>query len=180
MPPSNTGMTFGMLTVIKQADDYIEGSGRHRRAWLCQCSCGSEPKSIPEHSLLSSSPVKSCGCLKVGNKKYNKYDLSGEYGIGWTNKGEEFYFDLEDYDKIKDYCWYFDGSYLRANDIKNPKQNKKVRMHRLVIDCPDDLEPNHKNYNVFDNRKENLEAVSHQENIIKRRPSTEWNFKKKE
>ena len=24
------------------------------------------------------------------DKKYNKYDLSGEYGVGWTNKGEEF------------------------------------------------------------------------------------------
>ena len=37
-------------------------------------------------------------------KKYNTYDLSGEYGIGYTSKGEEFYFDLDDYDKIKDYC----------------------------------------------------------------------------
>ena len=42
------------------------------------------------------------------NKKYNKYDLSGEYGIGWTsNTNQEFYFDLEDYDKIKDYCWIY-------------------------------------------------------------------------
>lgn len=31
----------------------------------------------------------------------NTYDLSGEYGIGYTTKGEEFWFDLEDYDKIK-------------------------------------------------------------------------------
>ena len=37
----------------------------------------------------------------------NKYDLSGEYGIGWTHNTEhEFYFDLEDYDIIKYYCWY--------------------------------------------------------------------------
>ena len=34
------------------------------------------------------------------NKKSNIYDLSGEYGVGWTsNTNEEFYFDLEDYDK---------------------------------------------------------------------------------
>lgn len=33
-------------------------------------------------------------------KIFNKYDLSGEYGIGYTSKGEEFYFDLEDYKKM--------------------------------------------------------------------------------
>lgn len=38
------------------------------------------------------------------NKRYNRYDLTGEYGIGYTNQGVEFYFDLEDYDKIKEYC----------------------------------------------------------------------------
>ena len=42
----------------------------------------------------------------------NVYDLSGEYGIGYTLKGEEFYFDLEDYDKIKDYCWHINKKYV--------------------------------------------------------------------
>ena len=52
---------------------------------------------------LKSGSTKSCGCLakeirsKI-HKKYNQYDLSGEYGIGWTsNTNEEFYFDLEDF-----------------------------------------------------------------------------------
>ena len=40
------------------------------------------------------------------NVKYNKYDLLGSFGVGWTtNTNKEFWFDLEDYDKIKDYCW---------------------------------------------------------------------------
>ena len=173
--------TFGMLTVIKQADDYIEPSGRHRRMWLCQCDCGSEPKAILECNLIAKNkPTKSCGCLtKAVHKKYNKYDLSGVYGVGWTRKGEEFYFDLEDYDKIKEYCWYYDNRYLKAKDIGYPSSNKKIRMHRLIINCPDDLEPNHKNHNTLDNRKENLEIVTHQENMIKRRPSSEWNFKRR-
>ena len=169
-----------MLTIIGQADDYIETSGRRRRAWLCQCSCGSDPKAIPEHNLLTGTPTKSCGCLKGGNKKYNKYDLSGTYGIGWTNKGEEFYFDIEDYELIKDYCWYYDNRYLKAKDIRHPDSNKKIRMHRLLINCPSNLEPNHKNHNTLDNRKENLEIVTHHENMMKRRPSSEWNYKKKE
>lgn len=39
------------------------------------------------------------------NKKYNAYDLTKDYGKGYTLDGVEFIFDLEDYDKIKDYCW---------------------------------------------------------------------------
>ena len=180
-----TGMIFGMLTVIRQAEDCIEKSGVKRRAWLCQCECGSEPKIIQERCLLAEKyPTRSCGCarttrLKEINKKYNQYDISGEYGIGWTNKGEEFYFDLEDYDLIKDYCWYLDNRYLKAKDLRFPNTDKKIRMHRLILNCPDDLEPNHKNYNTLDNRKENLEIVTHQENMAKRRPSSEWNFKKR-
>ena len=45
---------------------------------------------------------------KYNPKKYNKYDLTGKFGIGYTSKGEEFYFDLEDYDKIKNHLWYKD------------------------------------------------------------------------
>ena len=39
---------------------------------------------------------------KLYHKKYNTYDLSGEYGIGYSNSGKEFYFDLDDYDLIKE------------------------------------------------------------------------------
>ena len=41
-----TGQRFGMLTVIKQIDDYITPNGRHHDRWLCQCDCGSEPKKL--------------------------------------------------------------------------------------------------------------------------------------
>ena len=58
-------------------------------------------------------------------RKYNRYDLeSQEYGIGWTsNTNEEFWFDKEDYDKIKNYCWNYHknkhGGYIEANDLEN-------------------------------------------------------------
>ncbi len=41
----------------------------------------------------------------------NRYDLNGEYGIGYTNVSDlPFYFDLEDFDKIKSYTWYITPS----------------------------------------------------------------------
>ena len=43
------------------------------------------------------------------SRKYNTYDLSGDYGIGYTEEGNEFSFDLEDYDKIKNYYWNIDN-----------------------------------------------------------------------
>ena len=80
--------------------------------WECLCDCGNIVNVAG--SALKNGNTKSCGCYKremdkkiygIQNKKYNTYDLSGEYGIGYTEDSTIFYFDLEDYDKIKDYYW---------------------------------------------------------------------------
>lgn len=105
-----TGKTFGRLTVIKRAEDYIRPNGNHSVRWLCKCSCEENKYVVVLGQLLRSGSTKSCGCLhnemlSDERKKYNTYDLSGEYGIGHTSNGKEFLFDLEDYDLIKNYCW---------------------------------------------------------------------------
>ena len=110
-----TGRKFGRLTVIKRAEDYISPNGSKAPQWLCECECGNEIIVVGGR-LTKKNGTKSCGCLQkerasqVGknNKKFNTYDLSKEYGIGYTFKGEEFYFDLEDYDKIKKSLLKFD------------------------------------------------------------------------
>lgn len=122
---------------------------------------------------MTSSSTQSCGCLqkeiaskhlkKINKlkKKYNIYDLSGEYGIGYTFKEEPFYFDLEDYNKIKDICWYINNNGYVANKEKN---KKIIYMHRLVTNCPDDMEVDHIYHNVWDNRKEFLRLTTHSQN----------------
>lgn len=35
-----TGMVFGLLTVVSQADDYIGKDGKARTRWKCICECG--------------------------------------------------------------------------------------------------------------------------------------------
>ena len=121
-----TGQKFGRLTVIERADNDDRGKVR----WLCKCECGNTHIAISYN--LTHGLCRSCGCLygfKVYNQKRkqrckNTYDLSGEYGIGYTSKGVEFYFDLEDYDKIKDYCWRTnDNGYIVTKEINN---NKKI------------------------------------------------------
>lgn len=172
-----TDMRFGKLTVIEQAEDYIDPQGHHRAQWKCKCDCG-EIVTVLGQSLKSGA-TKSCGCYMIDEatkrtpllkKKYNKYDLeSFEYGVGYTEKGEEFWFDKEDYDKIKNISWsYNESGYVVG--LLNGK-GTMVRLHRLVMDLENTSTPtiDHKTHDKthepkYDNRKCNLRIVTQSQN----------------
>lgn len=163
-----TGKHFGYLTVIERDKDHISKSGRIRTKWKCRCefdNCGNII-SVLSTNLIQGTTI-SCGCYreKVNQfkKKNNVYDLTTyNYGIGFTSKGQIFYFDLEDYELIKNYCWYInDQGYLLAHE-----GDKNIRMHRLILNAPEDYEVDHihgKN-SRNDNRKSNLRLVTHTQN----------------
>lgn len=159
------GKSFGRLNVIKQVEDYIKPNGKHEAQWLCQCNCAEHNYIIVVgYRLTKKNGTRSCGCLRkekalntmyCRSKKYNKYDLSKDYGIGWTsNTNKEFYFDLEDYDNIKDYCWceHIDGSGYHSLTAWDTKLKKIIKMHYIILHKNCD----HNNQNPLDNRKENL------------------------
>ena len=107
-----TGEKFGRLYV-----QYIKGKTKDNKRYIyhCICDCGNECDKLGE--LLSNGKTKSCGCLRSetvskNHKKYNQYDLSNDYGIGYTSKGEKFYFDIDDYEKIKNDYWYYCNNYV--------------------------------------------------------------------
>lgn len=162
-----TGQKFSRLIAVRRGENqngYV--------MYYCDCDCGNKDILIRKDSLITGN-TQSCGCLgierrtKASNlvcKKYNNYDLSGDYGIGYTFKGEEFYFDLEDYDKIKDHCWN-KSSY---GYIKTLVNGHNLFLHRLVTGA-NELDPykyvvDHINHIQYDNRKENLRIVSQGEN----------------
>ena len=97
--------------------------------------------------------------------------MSGDYGIGWTsNTNEEFYFDLEDYDKIKDYCWYEAGNhYIETNSYVGDKKHN-LKLHRLIMMGNGfeilNLDIDHIDRNKKNNKKDNLRICSHQKNTI--------------
>ena len=95
----------------------------------------------------------------------NTYDLSGDYGIGYGSTGGEFYFDLEDYDKIKDYTWRLnEDNYVVSNPF-----GKITLMHNLIMKPPSGKEVDHIFHNTNDNRKEYLRICETYENAINKR-----------
>jgi len=157
-----TGMRFGRLVVLK----YGGKSNAGLSTWICQCDCGNTTEPI-QIGNLTNGHTQSCGCYLADRnfeirKKYNAYDLSGKFGVGYTFKGEEFYFDLEDYDLIKNYCWSLkpDGAVVCDH----------LKMHRLVLGILDnpEIRPDHKNRNRQDNRKENLRPATFSQNAANR------------
>ena len=168
------GQRFSKLTVIERADDIErEWRGKHvsQVAWLCKCDCG-RTKIAYQGSLLSGR-TKTCGnseCRRGRATRYNTYDLSGDYGIGYTRKGEEFYFDKEDYDLIKDYHWELHKGYIACHRWNPQTQShNQVKMHRLIMGLKDNkdysgCQIDHINHNKVDNRKENLRVVNNIQN----------------
>lgn len=162
------------MTVIKRVEDYVSPKKQHHAQWLCICDCGNQVVVKGEH--LKNGNTKSCGCLnseavvqrnKDYCKKYNTYNLSGEYGIGFTTKGEEFYFDLEDYDSIKDYCWYLDkDGYVVSHHSGTKDCRKGTKMHKLLF--PKSEKVDHIKHINHDNRKSELRPVTDSQNNMNR------------
>ena len=135
-----TGLQFGRWTVLEQAEDYIYPSTQiHTAQWRCQCSCDAKTtRDVPASRLLNGRS-KSCGCLgkELASKrlrKTNQYDLGGDIGVEWTtNTNLEFYFDLKNFDKIKNYCWvsHKHGNALRLVAV-DTETGKQVKMHQIL------------------------------------------------
>lgn len=155
------GHKFNMLEVIE-----YDHSTRVGTYWKCKCDCGNSV--IVQRNHLISGHTKSCGCLNQKKRhertKQNNYDLSGEFGIGYTtNTNAEFYFDLEDYDKIKKYCWMERVGERQGYIVSSGIQ--QLSMHRYLINASEKIETiDHINHNVKDNRKSNLREATYSQN----------------
>lgn len=138
--------------------------------WECECSCENHTRKVVNTRDLREGWSLSCGCAgkdralqKHPNKKTNVYDLSGEYGIGYTtNTNRPFYFDLEDYEKIKDYCWIEHNPVLDYLVLVGTKGGKQIRFHQL-IGCKG---YDHIDHDPFNNRKENLRPCTQHQNTF--------------
>lgn len=151
-----TGKKFNKLTVLK-----LLKRGKSS-VWECLCDCGKVTTATS--AALTCDRKLSCGCTKNTLKKYNTYDLTGDYGVGYTSKHEEFYFDICDYEVIKDVCWHIDGyGYVVGRDTSN--NGEMTKMHKFITgnDITD-----HVNRIKHDNRRLNLRKTTAHLNSLNR------------
>lgn len=149
-----TDKIIGNWKVVKRGKTVQTKSKNKYTYWVCECQCGSGiAKEVSANSLNhgKSNGCKECTRLRMsGKRKGNVYDLSGVFGIGYTsNTNKEFYFDLEDYDKIEIYTWREkDKGYIETTINGKPTYLHKLLVDGKIID--------HINRKRYDNRKENL------------------------
>ena len=163
----NPGDRFGAWTVIEK--DNEESAKRKYTMYLCKCDCGTV-QSVRASRLTNgyTTNCAKCGLLKQSKTRRvgNKYDLSGEYGIGWTtNTNKPFKFDLDMYDKIKNYTWYENTTtgYVTTQAFGRTKD-----LHRFVMDATDGeyVDHIHGNESKMDNRLCNLRLATKSQNNI--------------
>lgn len=169
-----TGKIFGRLKVLCQVEDYIVPSnGKHYARWLCECNCEEHKQVVVTGNNLTSGKIQSCGCLahelivefnKQTKHKSNDYDLSNDYGIGYaSNTHNPFFFDKEDYDLIKSYCW---SEHIKSNgyhvlEAYDSNLDKVIRM-TTVLGCKG---YDHIDRNPLNNLRSNLRRATQAENV---------------
>ncbi len=170
------GKVFGKLTIIEDCGNNRQGQSM----WRGICDCGNITAPILG-GHLTSGHTNSCGCYmkQRTSESVKKENIFVEQKFGTSygyllNKNDFFIVDTEYVDKIKVYGWYFDGYYVSANNLL--KNNKKIRLHRLVYslysgkDIKDIGIIDHINRNRLDNRTCNFRIVSNFENAYNKNP----------
>lgn len=160
-----TGLMFGDLYVIEKLDTRSKNGCM---LWKCRCKCGNT--TIVTSSNLNSGNTKSCGCYRSRiaseRKKGNRYELRDGYYVGFTtNSGEEFLFDICDFDLVSKHSWRVDSYGYIVTDIH---QRRSVRLHRLILEAGANI-IDHKNGNPKDNRRSNLRVADCSKNQMNRK-----------
>lgn len=85
--------------------------------------------------------------------------------IIFTKKGEEIIVDKDTYEILNKRKWYIgsDG-YAYTHIPDNECKNRKISMHRFIMNAPKGVMVDHINGNKLDNRKENLRVCNNKEN----------------
>ena len=180
-----TGQQFGLLTVLHQAEDYIDKKENHYAQWLCECSCKEHNKIVVRATDLKRKDkraVRSCGCLQkekvieIGhanakpmcenpNLVLNLFDEDNNelYGTCTTyNTGDIYYFSMDFYDKIKDTCprTYVDHKGRSRLSLYDKKKRRLVTFLTYIgLEGWDHIDCN----KTLDNRKSNLRPATKSE-----------------
>lgn len=158
-----TGQKFGKLRVIERVENYVTPKGKVCSQWLCECECGNH-KVIRRNDLTCGKTV-SCGCYnKEISSRPNDYEIQEDYVIMYTNRGDMFLIDLDDFERVKRIAWrktkdgYFRGKY----------NGKTIQLHRFILNVSNEVLVDHQDHDKSNNRKYNLRPVTTSQNGMNR------------
>lgn len=104
------------------------------------------------------------GCPKCSGRTPVHPDLShietpvGSKAVPVGTKGDYALVDDEDYEKCMEYNWSFDGGgYARNHNIG--------KMHRFIMNAPNNMDVDHKFHDKLDNRKSQLRICTRSQNM---------------
>lgn len=106
--------------------------------------------------------------------KKNNIILKDDYAIIEINNNIygkcECLIDLEDVEKVKDHFWNIrkDKRHLKCTPYVESfsKNDGRIHLHRLIMNCSNELVIDHINGNNLDNRKQNLKICTQQKNTL--------------
>lgn len=138
------GNKYGRLEVIGMVREKRNSDGYQIIKWICNCECGNTTKVTTTALTRTSSPTRSCGCIRLEAMGL----MRGDKNPAW--KGGRF---------------VDEGGYVQVWQPEHPnaKKNGYIREHRLVMSNilgrPLTKQENvhHINGDKKDNRPENLE-----------------------
>lgn len=121
------------------------------------------------------------------SKKINVFEIKNDFAIIKIQNNLYGNFDalidIEDIEKIKDYYWNIRYDKRHPNCVpyvESRKNNKRVHLHRLIMDCPVGLVVDHINGNNLDNRKRNLRIITQNENRLNNHKSKNIFYNKRD
>ena len=100
--------------------------------------------------------------------KHNNYYKEDNYYRGVLNDGSTFKVDIEDLEIAQKYYWIKDvNGYIVTTTTR--KRKNAYRLHRLIMNAPDELVVDHINHDRSDNRKQNLRLCTLSQNAMNTR-----------
>lgn len=163
-----TGKKFENFKVIKETycKEFISQNNKFYRRyyWICECNCGSN--FVAETSKINTKKKTSCGCLNgenisISKEKHNRYVFSKNYISVFDENNNEFYIDVDDFEKIENRYWYKNNNGYIVSRIKHTNYLTILHRFLLGIDGNNDFEIDHIKH---DNRKCNLRICTKSQN----------------
>lgn len=77
--------------------------------------------------------------------------------------------DDEDYEWLMKWKWSYSDGYAKRNKRFGPRflgKSMQIRMHRIIMDAPANMQVDHINHDGLDNRRSNLRVVTHAQNSM--------------